>query len=1247
MGLNFILSRKNTDHTSHVNNQLVSLANNPSVDKAYYLIPDNLKFESEVNVLKHIKQENNSTVSQSSTAMIDLQVYSFSRLAWHLLNDTELFKQTRLSDIGLNILVKKIMMDLESNSAEAPAFDIFASQQKNNGFVDKMTTLLKNLRSGLIEPADLDDMLANLKEGSDTYRKLSDLKVVYEHFQTNIQGKYLEHEDIMKALIEKIHTDATDFENTAIVIDHYENFSSIELELIDALMKHAKDVYIYLTLDKGYQNEVPSENHLFYIPGKTNQSLFNLAKQAGVDITTEVIPFGAVDLEEDILKLEDYWYHNYTDNNLPNYSLADSRHIQIDELITIQDEIQYVTNQIRHLIKEGYRYKDIVVLSRDIGEYKNIVKPLFREANIPIFFSVKDTMSHHPLAEFVISTLSVVKNNFQYEDIMRFLRSELYIPSNYDEQTWRTMVDETENVILAYGYKGSAWTQQEDWIYDRIAGNDEDQIDGNEVDPNKKGHGEEKLQQKLVIQEQANQVRREIKSIFEPLLGNEKDLTTREAITQLYSFIDSNGVKAKINLWCQKAEETGEHEAARHHQQAWNTFTQLLDEYVEILGETTWDIDEFLTLVETAFETAEFSIVPPTLDQVTVTDMNQSRAGRNKIVFYIGMNESALPQPIKNSSLLDDNDINTIQDHLASDNLKSLTLTTSEKLASEPFQAYRAFAYASDYLYFSYSRKQEGENDHSLSPYLKQISNDLDIRINHQQKLANIAETGEYAFNIGSKNQLLDTIIQIKRLEKDNFIKAGEAWNHYQDKFKNDPTTKHIFSSLSFKNIPESLGEEIAKQLYGNDLYLSVSQLETFYKDPYSHFLSHGLRLHEREKLELTPAESGSYFHDILNEVFKELGTNFKETENNIELLKDLNGEQVLDDKQDSNEEEQFIDYVTDAIKLLSAEPKYKILNSSKQMEFIKTLLDKTIKRRLIVTHEQLKHTDFIPHKTEVSFGMGENDKVSSFDLNIDKKVYDKLADELFNKQNLYYSDNVQGKIQLRGKIDRIDTLSPDENDLEAEKYMQIVDYKSSKTTIEFPKLKTGLSLQLLTYVDMARKLNPGFLPISAVYSKIKLETLDYSDRSIDEVIKTLKNLGIFIDNQTILETFDNEDKNRGYSKHYNLLFSDKGIKTTSRNHKLYTPDEFDLMIDYNNELIKFAGQTILSGNLILSPFKGVPYTETAPKKIYHPISQFDDTLDENNYRLVPKDYKLEDHLTHIQELLNDVSDMKGDESDA
>lgn len=1188
MGIKFKLSRTRTNKEFEVNQHLTNLLADQDIQSVYYLIPDNVKFESEVNVLTHLKQKQQSKMS----GMIDLQVYSFERLAWHLLPDASIFSQTRLSQTGLTILVKKIIIDIINE--DDSTLKVFKGQEQFNGFINKLTDVLMEFRNGLIEPVDLEQFLTELDAESDTYRKLSDLRYIYQAFISHIFDKYVEREDIIKTLIEKIERE--DFSKTVIVIDHHENFSSQELQLIESFIKHTKDVYVYLTLDKPYPNNKPEYINLFYLSGKTYHKLFTLAQGIpGVEIETELIEFDSENnpVHEDILAVEDYWYNMYAKKHgTVDQVNREIERVKIAELLTIQDEIQYVTNRIRHLVaKENYRYKDILVVAREPEDYQNIIEPLFADSDIPVFSNVNESMSHHPLVEFVTSLLRVVQNNFRYSDVLRFLRSELFVPEGETIDSWRQKVDIAENVILAYGYQGSAWTRGEDWVNARI---DDDE-------------SEEQSSSQMHEETVANEVRIVLSELFKPLLTRltKEEKTNSRSIKELYQFIEEIGAKERILSWRDQALEQEQVELSRKHEQAWQTFVRVIDEYIEVLGDSPWDLNEFLSIIEMAFENSEYSIVPPTLDQVTVTSLTHIRAAKNKVVFYIGMNESALPKTSDNNSILDDEDREFISEKLATDDKKMLSPSTTENIAIEPFLGYQAFGFATEYMYFSYSVKQDGEADHSMSQYVEQLKNHLLVEPYVQQKLdlsIQSNNTSDLGMIIGSYDQLLNASVQALRIQKETNQTLHPTWSlltHYLLSSTQE-NAKHILESLNYKNIPYSLPQELALRLYRKDLHLSVSQLETFYKDPYNHFLKYGLGLKERKEFELTPAESGSFYHEVLDYVVTKA----------IEMEKDFA----------DLPEEELKQLTNDIVNQLLELPQYRVLSASKQMAFIRQLLTKTVARRIQTTQRQFKSSSMKPYLTEVNFGLGAGNKSLpplQIPLNQDSSIY------------------------LRGKIDRIDLMPSDQ-----EMYMQIVDYKSSETKIDYSKLKTGISLQLLTYFDAALTLGIDLLtnknnqilePFAALYSLIQTPTIkstEIKNNTIDELIdKKMKYNGLLINNQEALKELDTElsDKENGSSNYYGLrkLKSQK-YNTTGRD-RLVTKEELALFLMHNRELIKQSGRTILSGQLEMSPYYGVNYIDTLTGE-YHAISQFDVILPENNYRYLPVNYNFYSHIDFLNQ---------------
>nr|WP_054651286.1 hypothetical protein [Lacticaseibacillus pantheris] len=111
MGLHFILGPATADHDRALIDQVAAtLRAHPDAD-VLYLVPNHIKFESEVQVLAALHQQ--LRPDDHIFAQSRLQVMSFSRLAWYYLNNTAIYQQARLTPAAAGMRIAKIMRDHE------------------------------------------------------------------------------------------------------------------------------------------------------------------------------------------------------------------------------------------------------------------------------------------------------------------------------------------------------------------------------------------------------------------------------------------------------------------------------------------------------------------------------------------------------------------------------------------------------------------------------------------------------------------------------------------------------------------------------------------------------------------------------------------------------------------------------------------------------------------------------------------------------------------------------------------------------------------------------------------------------------------------------------------------------------------------------------------------------------------------------------------------------------------------------
>ena len=1180
MSLQFILGRLHTNKKTVVYQNMLEWVKEDETSQVFYLVPDHIKFESEMNILNFIK-ESDLTSDNQYAGMINLQVYSFSRLAWYYLQDTAVFSRSQLTETGLSMLVRRILREKEEE------LGIFRGQSRLQGFVEKTTALFMEMRNGRVLPEDLKDVLGRSNETGqsrqDLADKLTDLTMLYDEFLYQLEGKYLEKEDVIEALIEEVKT--RDLSQTRFVIDNFHSFSAQEQALLVELVAHAKDVHVSLVLDKKYATEPPELTDLFYETGMTYYRLYQQVRERNLPILHDrVLNELSTEHCDEINELEQYWFNSFemSPQRVIDDSFDMTKCIEIIEAESRHAEVLHTATAIKRLVAQNnYRYKDILVVSRMMEEYKTLIESTFDENDIEVFVDQEDKMSGHALVEFIQSLLGIYKRHWRYQDIMRLLRTELFIPSlDYEaspkEQServrfydshikdWRDKIDLLENVMLAYGYEGSDWLRDDEWIYARFHLEElDDQLD------------EDKRMQEIA-NEAKESIRKQLIPFFKRL---DSAKTNRDAARYLFQFIERNGIHKQVLYWRDQALLDGDLEDARKHEQVWNTFIQLLDEFVDVLGDEEWDSDSFLSVLETGFDQATYSIVPPSIDQVMFTNFDKTRINTKKVVFILGMTDQHLPLNVENDSILTDEDRNQLSLFLPED--KFLAPTTTSRLASEPFTAYLAFMNASQKLVFSYPLKKDGEGDGRISPYISQLARHLSIPIKHKQTEASTLQTtslhDQFSF-IGSRKHTLGQLVTVLREGIDHEKQPDLFWIKLFQSLHSqiDEVERRILKSLDYMNIPKKLPAELSEKLYGKDLYLSVSQLESFYLDPYSHFLRYGLRLRERAVQELTPAETGNFFHEALDSIFRTIVNQNLSIKTMSEAELHSITDQVLSGMHEQN--------------------KYKLLSSSNRMQFIRQQLSKTIRKMMWGMMHQSKQTTMTPQKSEVLFG-----RLAS------KKGIPGLEFPLKNGGNLY----------VRGKIDRLDTIEVD-NSL----YISVVDYKSSHKTLSVKDMYHGLMLQLLTYLDTAVHFSTELFgkqakPAGAFFAQVKNPILQANKLIgkdlLEETIKAFRMNGLVVNEDELVEELLQAVEPR----HDSLVYPIKKLVKGNPSGSLILMEDLELLLKHHRNKIQEAGNLIIAGENQLAPyFEKRQFTPSVGGE-YQSIAQFDVLLPkgQNKYR--------------------------------
>lgn len=1230
--LNFVYGPASRDHQKELVRELHKQIVAHPTDQFFFLVPNHIKFSTEIDVLEQLRAMDNHP---QVYAQSQVQVLSFTRLAWFLLRNEPEYQIPRISQSGMTMLVAKIVQELSDDDLK-----MFAKEAHRYGFIQDLTAQVIELQNANIDPSDRNAITERIQQwaqgnheqiSSAFWNKLTVLFKVYEAFQQGM-AKQLNTTAVYQLLVKYLHQG--DFSHTHFFLNRYNGqFSAMEEQVVEAIIKSAASTTIGLVLDKPYRHGTePEDNTLFYQTGMQYHRLTEFAQnQSEIELGPDI---EATDLrvDSDLVGVEN-WMKAQVQFSTPQPLTQFNGNVHFFTAPTRVAELERVATKIRQLVASGqYRYRDFLVLTRHLDGYMTMLKPVFDANEVPIFNDNDRSMTNHPLVTLLEALFKIASHHYQLPDILQLLKTGLVIPqkmnsegqSYYPVQKFMNAIYTTENWCLEYGKTGNAWLDQTEWQFIPYA--------NQAVVVN-----ENQQKQNTQRTNQINWVKGVIRDQVAPIIKQLRNATDGQTAAQvLYKGLKQLGVDQQLQRWTKEAVDRGQMDLAQQPQQVWNALCNLLDEYVTVLGQSgDFKLDEFAEILQVGFQTATYSQIPSTMDQVLVSETGIVQTDQRKVVFMIGSTDDVMPEVKIADGLLTEPDKEILQQGLSDDQF--LPISGMQRVDNEPMVNYLGMLSGQEQLYFSAPEMGNDEDQLKLSPYMQGLAQYYGYWDDQNQRLKDDlpfapqprAGFGEMCPFIGAPAATLTNYIQVERQAKNDGQTVGASWRAVSREL-NHERLGWLKSSLNYQNTTTKLSPELAAQLYGhldpeivsqkatahrlgqefdeaqvmpemrhNTLVTSISQLQTFYRNPYEYFLKYGLDLKKREELEITNANSGTFYHDAM-EAF-------------IRLLKQ---DQIhLADLAD----DQLAAYVAKAIDWAFARQPglVDLANNYLRITYQKHHLEGIVLTMARVLRNQARFSAAHPITTEQEFG-----NPGLLDDRHDKQpAYRSLIYETHIRGSKATQPDRKRKVYLRGRIDRVDEVHHNHQD-----YLTVVDYKSANKEFDLVDAYEGLDLQMLTYLnnlkanlDIANPERPTAIA-GALYLHLFNPNYNYKDviKGSPEMteLKHHEYKGILINNDDVLRQIDEglaaakPDPvilGLSYTKTKDLIKAKKGSL-------LVDEEQLARLLEQNKWLIINATQQIFSGNVELRPFRrnqqtGLDYSD------YLDVYHFDNLLDQNKYR--------------------------------
>ncbi len=782
-------------------------------NKILIITPEQFSFTAEKKLMDAIDTQ----------AVFNAEVVTLSRMAYRVISEIGGKNETNLSKCGKAMLIYSI---LSNNKNELK----FLGKTDEN--VDMLDTAITEFKKHGISVEQLKQEIEN-QEDIYLKNKLQDLNVVYSGFEEQLAGKYIDETDLLTILAENI--DKTDmFKDAVIYIDEFAGFTSQEYHIIEKLIQIAKQVTITICTDGLHEIKNP-DTDIFYSNEVTVTKLLEVAQNCDVKIEEIKLEETYRFKNSELKHLEKNLYENK-----PQKYNSQIKNIQLFLAKNQYSEIEEVARNVLKLVRdEGYRYRDISIITKNIATYSSLARAIFDKYDIPIFIDENRDLNQNVVIQYILAILEIFIKNWSYEAVFNYIKTGF---SNIEEDD----IFKLEKYCLKWGIKQNKWKKEFSY-----------------------GNYEEKDKADI---ERLEQIRKDLVTPLMNLKYKIDENKTVEGISKaIYEFLVEQQIYEKVQIKIQELNEIGQIDLANEYESSIQTIIEILDEIVLVFKDDKITIDKYNQILKIGFKNSSLTKIPGTQDQVIMGDVDRSRSHKVKAIFIIGLNDGEFPSVRKDEGFLNDADREVLKQ-----NGIELAKGTIDKLYEDSFNIYKAFTTAEEKLYLLYSSSDmQGK---ALRPSM--LINKIKKIYPMLQEQSDVIERRSEILN--KKTTYEELIVNLSKLKEQDSIEKlwYYIYDYYQKNSEWNEKLKQSLKGLEYTNIPDKIDQNNIDRLYGNTLITSISKLERYRSCPFSYYLQYGLKIKPQEELKIQTLNTGTFIHEVIDEFFgtvREVGIKLEE----------------------------------------------------------------------------------------------------------------------------------------------------------------------------------------------------------------------------------------------------------------------------------------------------------------------------------------------------------------------------------
>lgn len=922
MSLKFIIGGSGSGKTTRLYQELISQSMEEPDGRYFALVPEQFTMQTQKEIVSLHPRH----------GVMNIDIVSFERLAYRVFEELAVESLAVLDDMGKSMVLRKVASGVKKD------LRLFGGHLEQAGFIGELKSMLSEFFQYGITQERLPEIIAET-ESPLLRQKLLDMQVIYRAFQDYTEGKLIAKEEILEILCRKL-PESKLIRGSVVTLDGYTGFTPIQYKLLELLFQYCKSVTVTITMDPAANPylEGPAE-HLFHMSRQTICRLIDAASRSGCKRDEDILLSGTKNWRfqnsPELARIETQLFRFGKAEEQPEK--ASSEQVFCYRAATPLKEVEFLCGTLSRLVsQEGYRYREIAVITGDLEQYSKEILRQFAVHGIPCFLDYKKNILGNPMVELIRAALEVLQKNFSYEAMFRYLKTGLalpLVPDAYEKEREQELCSLAENYAIALGIRSfKRWNEPWEATY----------------------RGTE-----LINLTELNAFR---ETVIKPLLPlravfSDKKATVQEITEALVYFLEELQIEEKLKRYEEKFHADGEVSLEKEFSQVYGLVMDLFDRITALLGEETVSRREYIEILDAGFSEIKVGLIPAVVDRVVVGDITRTRLSHIKVLFFLGVNEGIVPSVSGRGGILSEAERRSLKAKKV-----ELAPTAREEGFLQRFYLYLALTKPSDRLYLTCAEASADGKSLKPSSLMNQVLKlfpEKTVRVPKERELA------VCSLPLGFRWVLEG----LKHAEKENDDPL--FWELYQYLASSDDYQERLKKLLdaAFYSYEETgIGRTAAREIYSQILHGSVTRMELFASCAYAHFLAYGLGLSERPVYELAASDIGNLFHGAIDRYFKRM----KEEGRSFSAI--------------AEEERKHL--VEECVSEVASSYGNTIMKSSARNQYLEKKVLRITDRTIWALTEQLKRGDFEPSGFEVNFSAADHLRAMRIPISKEEAVH-------------------------------------------------------------------------------------------------------------------------------------------------------------------------------------------------------------------------------------------------------------------